>query len=221
MRSASSMAAAFLALGFAVVSFIAIAIEPAMGFATFADFFDSAKVAAGYGSAAWRLENLIYFGFSAALLVLVVRSHRRYEAVPGLVAAVLFLLLASVDRVGIQLPALLPTEDALRASIAAALPVRFAVLKSAVVALGFFAWSTTRTPRGTGLGQVRASGRGIWTAAWRALGWLVLALSLVFLFAFVPVPLAFFVWAVGLTVARARPEREAAGARPAPEPAAP
>lgn len=107
-----------------------------------------------------------------------------------MVTAVLFLLLGAIDRVGIQLPSLVSGDEAVRTAVAAMLPIRAAVLKSTVVALGVFAWSTTRA----------SGGRGIATGSWKALGWVVLATSVLFVFVFVPAPWAFAVWGIGLTI---------------------
>jgi hypothetical protein len=106
----------------------------------------------------------------------------------------LWLVVGSIDRVGIQLPDLVASDEALVAAVAATLPIRLATLKGAVVTLGLFAWRTTRT--GAAAGAARR--------AWRGLGWVVLALSLGFVFAFVPVPVVFAVWGVIFAVQQAR-----------------
>ena len=66
--SVRALAAAFLAVGFAAVSYVAIAAEPGMGFTTPGDFLDPVKVATGYQSGVWRLEKLFYLGFPRAAL---------------------------------------------------------------------------------------------------------------------------------------------------------
>jgi hypothetical protein len=77
-----------------------------------------------------------------------------------------------------------------QAAVAAILPIRFAVLKTTVVMVRLFAWGTTRASEGHCIG----------VRTWRALGWIVVAVSVLFLFVFTPAPIAFFMWAVGLTV---------------------
>jgi hypothetical protein len=189
MRLANTLAAGCIALGFGVVSFIMLRIEPQMGFVTPADYFDPENVVAGYATTAWKVENLIYLLLPFALLVLARSADDTRARVSGVIAAVLFFLLGALDRVGIQLPALAPDGEAVRAALMAMLPVRAAVLKTAVVALGALAWTTTRAP----------GGKGMWTGAWRGLGWVILAGSGLFVFVFVPAPLLFFVWGLGLT----------------------
>ena len=78
-------------------------------------------------------------------------------------------------------------------------PIRFAILRSLVLLVGVFAWRTTRSGWGSGLGD----------KAWRGLGYLVLAFGIVFMFVFVPAPVLIVLWAVGLTVREARHPSEA------------
>ena len=72
--SRSTLAAAFLALGFAVVTAILALVEPGMGFDGFADYFDPAKVVPAAGSVAWLIGDLIYLGSAAALVVWTTRA---------------------------------------------------------------------------------------------------------------------------------------------------
>lgn len=188
--NARTLAAAFLAIGFAFVTYVAVSVEPGMGFTSFADFFDPAKVAAGYDSAVWRLENLLYLAFPLAFWLLAAASDDRFELWSGAAAGLLFVVVGAIDRVGLQLGTLIQDQDALHASITGLLPVRFAVLKCTVLAIGVFAWRTTRGGRQAGpLGK-----------AWSALGFLMLLVGLGFFFAFFPAPAAILVWAVALTV---------------------
>jgi hypothetical protein len=69
-----------------------------------------------------------------------------------------------------------------------------------VIALGVFAWRTTRNSG--------ASGLVFWI--WNLLGWGVLGLSLAFVFVLVPIPLAYFSWALGLTIREAAQRRTSA-----------
>lgn len=80
------------------------------------------------------------------------------------------------------------------AAVAATLPVRFALLKSAVITLGVFTWGTTRLNPSSGAGD----------KVWRGFGWLTLLSSIAFLFVFVPVPIVFFVWGLTLAVRLSR-----------------
>lgn len=190
MKSATALAAGYLAFAFGVVSYIMIRIEPGMGFTTPADFFDPVKVTAGYASIPWLVSTLLYLLMPVALFVLA-RSfvHERVSQL-GLVAAALGLLLGSIDLVGVQLHSLLSSEEQVQVAVAALLPIRFAVLKATVVTLGLFAWGTTRARKGHGIG----------VRSWRVLGWVVLVVSVAFLFVFLPAPIAFFLWGVGLTL---------------------
>ncbi len=189
MKSATVLAAADLAIGFGIISFIMLGIEPGMGFVSPADFFDPVKATVGYASMAWLVSTIVYLTFPVALVVLA-RSTGRGVSELGLAAAALGLFLGCIDVVGIQLHSLLPTEERVRVAVGALLPIRFAVLKATVVVLGLFAWGTTRANAGPGL-----AGR-----SWRILGWVVLVVSVGFVFVFVPAPVAFFLWAAGLTL---------------------
>ncbi len=201
MKSATALAAGYLAFGFGVVSFIMLGIEPGMGFVRPADYFDPVKLAAGYASKAWLVSSLLYLTFPVPLFVLARSSAGKHVSHFGLAAAAVGLLLATLDLVGTQLPSLLPGEQEVRVAVAAMVPIRYAVLKATCVLLGLFAWETTRA----------TAGHGLAVRGWRALGWLVLAVSVASLFVFVPVPVAFFLWAVGLTVACTRQKGEAPG----------
>ena len=194
MKSPAVWAAGYLALGFGVVSYIMIRVEPGMGFVTPADYFDPVKVTAGYASTPWLVVNLLYLTFFVAVLVLARTSVSEQFSQLGLAAAVSGLFLGTIDLAGIQLPLLLPSEQEVRVAVAAMLPIRFAVLKATVLLLGVFAWGTTRA----------SDNRGLPMRLWRVLGWLVLAVSITFLFVFIPAPIAFCVWAAGLTATCAR-----------------
>ncbi len=190
MKSATALAAGYLAIGFGVISFIMIRIEPGMGFVTPADYFDPVKVTVGYASVPWVVSSLLYLTFPIALFVLARSFVQRGVSQLGMAAAALGLFLGSIDRVGVQLPSLLSRGEEVQVAVAALLPIRFAVLKTTVVVLGLFAWGTTRANDGHGIGM----------RSWRILGWAVLAVSVAFLFVFLPAPIAFSVWAAGLTV---------------------
>lgn len=201
MKSAKALAAADLAVGFGIISFIMLGIEPGMGFTTPGDFLDPVKVTRGYASIPWLVSTVIYLTFPVALYVLARSIQRRSISELGLAAAALGLFLACLDAVGIQLRFLLPGEEQVRLAVTALLPIRFAVLKATVVMLGLFAWGTTRTGAGHGPGM----------RSWRILGWAVLLVSVAFVFVFVPVPVAFFLWAAGLTLKCALEKGDASG----------
>lgn len=194
MRIPKTVAAGFLGVGFGWVSFVLLFVEPGMGFTEPADFFDAEKVAAGYSTVAWSVSSVVYLLFLPALWIVAKSVDRPVVEWSGLVSGLLFLVVGAIDRVGIQLPTLLPTGEAVVAAVAATLPVRFALLKSAVVTLGVFAWGTTRLSPSSGAGD----------KVWRGFGWLTLLLSIAFLFIFVPVPIVFFVWGLTLAVRMSR-----------------
>lgn len=190
MRAARALSAAFLALGFGVVTFIAVAVEPQMGFTDLpADFFDPELLAVANESTAWQWGNLIYLAIPVATWLLVADSEDAYLRWSGVVAGLLFFLVGAAGQVGFELPALLSGEDA-DAALVALMLVRFALLKTAVFAFGVFAWRMTRV----------RSGSGVVSAIWRAFGYVVLALGIAFIFVLVPVPIVFFLWGVGLTL---------------------
>lgn len=208
MRSSKVLAALYLAVGFAAVSYIMLAIEPGMGFASPADYFDAVTVAAGYATTTWLVENVIYLSIPLAILLLVRFESAEQLVWSGLAAAGAFLVLGAIDRVGIQLHSVLSDPAEVRGAVASLLPIRLAVLQVAVVTLGTFAWTTTRS-------GVAASPAD---RTWKGLGWLVLAGSLLFPFIFLPMPIFFFLWSVGLTWRQASHPRDAP-AVPAPSPA--
>jgi hypothetical protein len=200
MRNVIVFAAGFLGVGFAWVSYVTLFVEPGMGFEGPADFFDAQKVAAGYAAAVWFVSNVFYLMFPVAVMAIAYTEGDRLLQSFGISSAVLWLVVGAVDRVGIQLPALLSTNEAVVAAIAVTLPIRFGILKAAVVALGFFAWRTTRVKTGDGAGA----------RVWRGFGWVVLVASLGFLFAFLPVPVVFAVWGIALAVRDLRARRGSA-----------
>ena len=208
MKNGNLVAASFLALGFVAISVILVAIEPGMGFAGPADYFDPAKVLVGIKSLAWLLGDLIYLGFSVALAYLALGplsvgtlsggSDDRYLRASGLAAAVAFLFIASLGRTLAQLPFFISDSGRLEAAVLGLTAVRFGALKTMVVALGVFAWRTTRASEAEAGSAVRPG------ALWRGFGYLILVASVVFVFVFVPVPLLFAVWAVWFAARQAR-----------------
>lgn len=190
MKSTAPWAAAFLALAFGFITYVAVAVEPGMGFTDVpADFLDPEKVMAGYTTAVWRVEGVLYLLIPVALILVARGSRTPVTYGSGVLAALLFFLVAVTDRVGAQIPVLYADTEAQRAVLAALLPVRLVFLKCAVVGIGFFAFRTTREKWGSGAGGM----------LWNALGYIVLIFSIAFLYAFVPAPLAFVVWAAALT----------------------
>lgn len=190
MRVSKAAAAGLLGAGFAWVSYVLLFIEPGMGFTDPADFFDPEKVAAGYTSLVWSVSSVVYMLFLPALWVIAKSSDAPLVRWSGITAGLLFLVVGAIDRVAIQLPTLLPTSDAVVSGVAAVLPVRFALLKSAVLTLGVSAWGTTRVGPSGGAGD----------KMWRGFGWLTLLLSIGFVLVFIPVPMVFFLWGTILTV---------------------
>jgi len=190
MKVSRVVAAGVLAVGFGWVSFVMLLVEPGMGFTEPADFFDAEKVTAGYTSFVWSVSSVVYMLFLPALWVISRSSDDLHVRWSGMASGLLFMAVGAIDRVGVQLPGLLSTDDAVVSAVAATLPVRFALLKSAVVMLGVLAWGTTRVSL--------AGGAGSWM--WRGLGWLVLLSSIGFLFVFIPVPVVFFVWGATLSL---------------------
>ena len=194
MKWTNVLAAGFLGVGFAWVSYVMLFVEPGMGFEGPTDFFDPQKVAAGYGTSVWLVTNFVYLALPIAVMAIVLRAKDPLLQWSGMGSALLWLTVGSIDRVGIQLPDLVASDEALLAAVAAALPTRYAILKGAVLALGLFAWRTTRA------GDAEGPARGVW----HGLGWVVLALSVGFMFAFIPVPVAFAIWGVTLAARYAR-----------------
>ena len=96
MKKTSTIAASFLALGFAIGSFIFLAIEPRMGFSEPSDFFDPEKVLSAAESTVWLVGSLIFLGFGLALAYLALPSDDRNLRASGLIAAVGFFFLGSL-----------------------------------------------------------------------------------------------------------------------------
>ena len=190
MRVPTVVAAGVLAVGFGWVSGVMLYVEPGMGFSSPVDFFDAGKVVAGYASFVWSVSSVIYMLFLPAAWVISMSSSNLYVRWSGAASGLLFFVVGAIDRVGVQLPGLLASDEIVVAAVAATLPVRFALLKSAVLALGVLAWGTTRPSFAGGVGN----------RAWRGLGWMMLLASIGFLFIFIPVPPAFFVWGITLTL---------------------
>ncbi len=198
MKKGHTAAACFLALGFGTITFILFFVEPGMGFSGPADFFDPAKVVKGSASLAWLVGDLVLLGFGAALGYLASSSNDRYLRASGLSAAVLFVFIGCLGRVLAGLPAFIGNAGHLEIAVLGLVPVRLAALRTAVLAFGFFAWRTTRDNEP---GEPTP-------AAWRGLGYLVLAASAVFVFVFVPAPPLFAIWAAWFALRLARTPNE-------------
>lgn len=191
MKPIAPFAAGFLAVGYGIILYIAAVVEPQMGFTTIpADFLDPDKVAAGYTSAAWLNSNVLYFMMPVAIWLLAGSSDDTYLRWSGVAAGLLLFVVGSIDRVGIELPSLIPDTADRRAALGALLTVRFAVLRSHLVAVGVFAWRTTRSRWGS----------GVLAKLWPGLGYIVLAGCIGFLFVPIPVPILLLIWATTLTV---------------------
>ena len=121
----------------------------------------------------WEVSTT--WGFVVAFAWLALQSTDRHQRVAGLTAAALFLVIVGIGQALKQLPDFLTDPSRLEMAMMGMLAVRFALLKPLVVAVGYFAWRTTRD-----------GGEGIGDRAWRVFGWLVLAVSVAFLFVFVP-----------------------------------
>jgi hypothetical protein len=197
MRSARTIAAAYLAIGFAIVTAIAVLVEPGMGFHQFTDFFDPAKLVPGLVSVAWLVDDVLYLGFAVALVYLAGVNDDWYLRVAGITAAASFFLIGCMGRVFALLPHMVADSNQLDAAALGALTVRFAALKVTVFALGVFAWRTSVADPATGPA----------TALGRTLGLLTLAGGIVFILAFIPMPVLITIWAAWLTVRYARAAR--------------
>ena len=194
MTRGTSIAAAFLAIGFGFISLVLLVIEPRMGFATLADYFDPSKVFAAADSPAWILGDIVYIGFGVALAYLAVTSADAPLRAAGLMAAVGFFLVGCLGRVAGGITGFVAATNQEEAALLGLLSVRLAVLRTSVFSLGIVAWRTTVTEAGRGPGPV----------LWRGFGLLVLAASIAFVFVFLPVPLLFAVWAAWFTVRQLR-----------------
>jgi len=172
------IAAAYLTVGLAMVVFVMLVLEPAMGFTSVGDYMDPVKVAAHAASTPWLLVDLFYLSLFVAILAIARSSEDRGLLWAGIAGGLGFFMVASIDRVAAQLPALVADAETRRVALTALLPLRLAVLKTAAMALALFAWRTTR----------EEAGRGFLARAWRGMGYLVLATGILFVFVFVPAP---------------------------------
>lgn len=194
MRSSRTIAAAFLAIGFAIVTAIAILVEPGMGFRQFADYFDATKLVPGLMSIAWLVGDLLYLGFAVVLVYLAGVNEDWYLRVAGITAAASFFLIGCLGRVFALMPHMIADPNQLGAAVLGAVTVRFAALKVTVFALGVFAWRVS-------IADPVAGGA---TVVGRTLGLLMLAGGIVFIIAFIPMPILITIWAAWLAVRYAR-----------------
>jgi hypothetical protein len=194
MMRGRTVAGGFLVIGFGFISLVLLVIEPRMGFATVADYFDPSKVFAASAAAPWILGDIFYLGFGVALVYLAVTSVDEYLRAAGLVAAAGFFLVGCLDRVAASIPVFVGDTNQQEAALIGLLSVRLAVLRTSVFSLGIVAWRTTVTKAGRAQGSV----------LWRGLGLLVLAVSVAFVFVFLPVPVVFAVWAAWFTARQIR-----------------
>lgn len=194
MKRGEVFAASFLAAGFAFVTFTFVVLEPRMGFTELADFFDPTKVFAAARTAAWIVEDVVYFGCGVALVHLGLSSDDRYARTSGIVAGVCLFVVGCMGRVIGGLPDLVADAGQRNAAVLGILSARLAVLRTTVFAAGVLAWRTS----------LQSVARGGVAIAWRGLGVLMLVGCTVFLFVFVPVPLLITAWAAWLAVRLAR-----------------
>jgi hypothetical protein len=109
------------------------------------------------------------------------RFADRYLLIAGTTAGILFVFIGILDRVLLDLPGWMGSRQEVTTSVLGFIPVRLAVLRTAVVAFGVFAW---RVNAGT-------SFPGRWSKLWSGFGYLVLLASIVFVFVFIPNSLDF------------------------------
>ena len=147
------------------MSYIMVFVEPGMGFTTPADYFDPDKVAAGYASTAWLVDNIIYLTMPFATWVLARGSDDPYLRWSGVAAGLLLFVVGSIDRVSIQLPSLLPDAEGAQAALVVLIPIRFAVLKTMVVAWGVLHGERHGSNRDRA--RSRRFGGGWVTSSWR------------------------------------------------------
>ena len=173
-----------------ISSIVLLFLEPAMGFKSFADFFDLQKVIPALSSWAWRIGNVAHLinGFGLLFLSAGVRSLSLQQSVTissfGLAAAPLFVVIGMSGFVGDQLVHLLADESERDAALLGLIiGARTAVLYAAVALFGAMVLAisadTEFAPR--------------WL---RILGIPIGAAGLLFVFLPSPMPVVLLIWSV-------------------------
>lgn len=184
MRKGKTAAAAYLALGFTFISFVALVVEPQLGLVEPSDRFDPDKLSAVASLPIMIVGNAVILGFAFALACLAAVSADGYSRAAGLIGAFGFLMLACLGQVAAGVPTLIDNSGHQAIAQVSLAAVRMAFLKASVLPLGVVAWRSTLEETGQGN-----------PFAWRALGLFILAGSIAFVFVTLPLPLLFTLWA--------------------------
>lgn len=193
MLKGETVAAAYIAAGFAFISVIALVVEPQLGLVEPSDQLDPVKISGVIRLPVMIAGNVTILGFSFAVAYLAARSEDIYFAAAGFVAAFAFLVLGCLGQAAAAVPVLIPDVPQQEIAQLALAAVRSAFLRAAVLSLAVVAWRSTL-----------AKPIGDTPFLWRLLGVLILLGGLAFFFVFVPVPLMFTVWAAWYAARLAR-----------------
>lgn len=195
-RALDITAACVLAGGFLYACFVALAIEPGMGFRTPADYVNPTLILAGTRTIWWYVGELVYIAIGVACLYLGGRATDRYGKISGVLAGAGFVFIGLIDRALLDLQAYLPDAEQVTTSTLGFLPARLAALRLSALAFGVFAWRLS----------LETAQPGIWGTLWRGLGFLVLLAGIALVFAFVPTILLLLLWSIGLVLVFAASE---------------
>ena len=184
-------AAAGLAISYGVGSFVMLAVEPGMGFRSVADYFDPLLLVPALDSVAWLVSDVCHLVNGCLIAVLGVTlagtasAAHRLTRITAAGAAILFILLAMLDRAAAGLPALV-ADNELRSTIALAfVSARMGVLFAAVCIAGAFTISVTAILRDAPVAH-RVTGYAVGAAAFGF--WLVPT----------PIPVLLAVWSASV-----------------------
>lgn len=184
-----TLAASYLAAGFAYISVVALVVEPQLGLAGPSDYLDPEKLSAVIREPVMIAGNMIMLGFSVALGYLAAHSSDKCFRVAGFMAALSFLVLGCLGQAAASIPALVANDARQESAQLALAAVRTAFLRTGVLSLAVVAWRSTL--------EQSASGTPV---LWRLLGTVVLIAGFAFFFVALPVPLLFTLWAIWFTV---------------------
>jgi hypothetical protein len=186
-RASTIVAAGIIAAGFAYVCYVSLLIEPGMGYRTPADYVNPALFLAGTQTMVWYIGELIYIAIGVSCVYISAQFVDRYTWIAGALAGIGFVFIGILDRVFLDLPTWMASEEQVTASVLGFMPLRLATLRLAAVAFGVFAW---RVSIATSM-QIR------WPKLWRGIGYLALLAAVAFVFVLIPMVFIFLVWSVG------------------------
>ena len=133
MLKGETIAAAYLAVGFAFILVVALVVEPQLGLAEPSDHLDPAKIAGVIRMPIMIAGNIVILGFSVALAYLAANSVDNNFRVASFISAIAFLVLGCLGQAAASIPSLISDgnqQEVAQLSLAA---VRYAFLRGGVL----------------------------------------------------------------------------------------